>query len=50
MTLIRYALSAWFAGLAALSALSGIDGEPLLAASYAVASGYVAFRLAGSGQ
>lgn len=50
MTAVRYALSAWFAGLAVLSALSGIDGGPLLAASYAVAAGYVAFRLAGGGQ
>lgn len=45
MTALRYLGAVYFAALAVLSALSGTEGDQVLAASYAVAAGYVAWRL-----
>lgn len=34
---LRLLVAVWFGGLAVLSALAGIDGDPVLAVSYALA-------------
>lgn len=45
MTALRLLAGAWFGGLAVLSALAGLDGDPVLAGSYAPACGFVAWRV-----
>lgn len=47
MTALRLLVGAWFGGLAVLSALAGIEGDPVLAVSYALACGAVAWRVVG---
>lgn len=42
---LRLLVAVWFGGLAVLSALAGIDGDPVLAVSYALACGFVAWRV-----